>query len=114
MNKEVESSTIGVKFDTDKPRLELISPVAIEELAKVLAFGAKKYSAYNWSKGIVYTRILAAILRHTFAYMRGESKDPETGLSHIAHVMCNCMFLLHFERFRPDMDDRPKDVYASN
>lgn len=104
-------SNIGLKFDNEKPRLDLISPIAVEELAKVLTFGAKKYAAWNWSKGIAYSRILAAMLRHLMAYLRGESKDPETGLSHIAHLMCGCMFLLHFERYRPDLDDREKDAY---
>lgn len=103
---------VGLKFDDKKPRYDLISPVALEELAKVLTLGAEKYQPYNWAKGIVYSRILGAILRHVFAYLRGESKDPETGLSHIAHAMCNCMFLLHYEKLRPEFDDRAKDAYS--
>lgn len=103
----------GIKHDGEKPRMDLISPIAIEELARVLTFGAKKYDSWNWSGGIAYTRVLAAILRHTYAYLRGEDLDKETGLSHMASVMCNAMFLLHFEKFRAEFDDREKKAYAS-
>ena len=91
----------GTKHDGEKPRLDLISPIALEEVAKVLAFGAKKYQAWNWAKGINYTRVIAAILRHTYLYLRGETLDSETGISHMAAVMCNAMFLLHFEKLKP-------------
>jgi len=104
----------GMKFDGEKPRHDLISPLALDELAKVLAVGAKKYEPYNWAKGIKFTRVLGAILRHTYAYLRGESVDPETGLSHVAHAMCNCMFLLHYEKMRPEFDDRAKDAYTKS
>lgn len=104
----------GMKFDDTKPPLELISPLALDELAKVLGFGAKKYEPYNWAKGIRYTRVLGAILRHVFAYLRGESKDPESGLSHIAHAMCGCMFLLHYEKMRPEFDDRAEKAYTKS
>lgn len=103
--------TQGTKFDEGKIPLDLISPVALFELGRVLEFGKKKYAAYNWSKGIVFTRVIAAILRHTFKYQMGETLDPETGISHMAAVMCNSMFLLHFEKFRKDFDDRPREVY---
>ena len=34
-----------------KPRLDLLPPAAMEEIAEVLAFGANKYGAYNWARG---------------------------------------------------------------
>jgi hypothetical protein len=104
----------GTKHDSNKPRLDLISPIALDELAKVLDYGTRKYNAYNWSKGLKYTRVIAAILRHTYLYLKGETLDPETGISHMAAVMCNAMFLLHFEKMKQDFDDRPKDVYETN
>lgn len=99
----------GVKYDADKPRMDLLDAYAIEQLAQVLAFGAKKYDAHNWRKGIAKSRLLAAALRHLFAYLRGEDKDPETGLSHAAHAMCCCMFLLGLEH-RTELDDRWKET----
>lgn len=104
----------GAKHDYEKVRVELLSSVALTEMAKALTFGAKKYEAWNWAKGISYTRVLGASLRHLLAYMSGEDKDPETGLSHIAHLACNCMFILHYEKFRTEFDDRQKEYYESS
>lgn len=101
-------ATGGVKYDGDKPRMDLLDPYAIEQLSHVLTFGAKKYDAHNWRKGIAKGRLIAAALRHLFAYLRGEDKDPETGLSHAAHAMCCCMFLIGLEH-RADLDDRWKE-----
>ena len=106
--KQNLDSTVGIKYDADKIQTELLSSIAILELSKVLTFGAKKYAAHNWRKGISRTRLLGALLRHTFAYLGGEDKDPETGLSHIAHAMCCCMFILELEVTRKDTDDRFK------
>lgn len=96
----------GLKFDQDKPRMELLDSEAIEQLALVLTFGAKKYAADNWRKGISYRRLIAAALRHLFAYLRGEDNDPETGLPHPAHAMCCCMFMIWMAKHRRDQDDR--------
>lgn len=98
----------GRKDDGEKPDMSLLSSIAIAKVAAVMTFGKKKYSANNWRKGLVYTRLLAAALRHIFAYLGGESKDPETGISHLAHAMCDLMMVLEFEETRPDLDDRYK------
>lgn len=97
----------GQKLDDGKLPLQLLDPAALEEVAKVLAVGAKKYSPNNWRKGLSYTRVVGATLRHIFAFMRGEDNDPETGLSHIAHAKCELMFLLSYILSkRTDLDDR--------
>ena len=96
----------GLKYDQEKPPMELLDAYALEELTKVLAFGKKKYAAENWRQGINTTRLLGAALRHIFAFLRGEDNDPESGLSHIAHAMCCCMFILWMTKERSDMDDR--------
>jgi hypothetical protein len=97
------------KFDQDKPRMDLIDPLAIEGLASVLTFGAKKYAAHNWRGGLSYSRLVAALLRHLFAILRGERIDPESGLPHVDHVGCCWMFLSNMMKTRPDMDDLYKD-----
>jgi hypothetical protein len=97
---------VGLKYDSDKPDYSLLSSVAIDELAKVLTFGKVKYSAHNWRKGITASRLLAAALRHVFSYLRGETYDPETGLSHMAHAMCCCMFIIELKITSPEFDDR--------
>lgn len=100
--------TEGIKYDTGKARMDLLDPYAIEQLAHVLGFGATKYAAHNWRKGISKSRLIAACLRHVFAYLGGQDTDPETGLSHMAHAMCCCMFLIGLE-YRTDLDDRYKE-----
>lgn len=98
----------GLKYDGGKPRIDLVDADALEELARVLDFGSKKYAEHNWRQGIKLSRLLAAAGRHLFAIVRGENKDPETGLQHAAHLMCCAMFLIWTIKHRPDMDDRWK------
>ncbi len=96
----------GRKDDAEKPRMDLLCPFAIEELSKVLTFGAKKYAAHNWCKGIKTSRLIAAALRHIFAYAGGQDTDPETGLHHISHAMCCCMFIVGMPHYIDGQDDR--------
>lgn len=101
----------AVKFDTGKPRMDLLDSQAIEGLAAVLTFGAQKYAAHNWREGISNSRLVAALLRHTFAILRGEYVDQESGLPHIDHVGCCWMFLSNNMKNRPDLNDlwKPDD-----
>lgn len=98
----------GIKHDTGKPPMELLDPDALEGIARVLAFGAKKYAADNWRGGISFRRILGAILRHAFAIVRCRDTDPESGLPAVDHLACEVMFLSYFMKNRPDLDDRWK------
>ena len=98
----------GIKHDQEKPDMSLLSSIAMVEIAKVMTFGKHKYSANNWRGGFYWTRPAAAALRHIFAWLGGENKDPETGLSHLAHASCCLMFLLEFEATHPNLDDRYK------
>ena len=88
----------GIKYDSEKPKMNLLPPKAIVEVAKVLTFGAEKYDAENWRKlDDLQNRYTAGALRHIFAHMDGEKLDPETGLSHIAHALCCLLFKLEIE-----------------
>jgi len=77
---------------TDKPRLELISPFALHRLGDWLAEGARKYKDRNWELGIPIARCVASLLRHTEAYLAGDTEED-----HMAACMCNSMFILHYE-----------------
>lgn len=84
----------GVKDDGGKLRYDLIPWQAIKGLVQVLTFGARKYSPNGWMSvpdGI--NRYKAATMRHWVAIETGEFLDPETGLPHIYHVLCNVVFL---------------------
>ena len=88
----------GIKYDSAKPRMNLLPPKAIMEVAKVLTFGAEKYDAENWRKlDDLQNRYTAGALRHIFAHMDGEQLDPETNLSHLAHALCCLLFKLEIE-----------------
>jgi hypothetical protein len=89
----------GMKHDQEKPRYDLLPPIAIDELAKVLTFGAEKYAPNSWQlveNGI--ERYRAALLRHTFAMQAGELYDTESGLSHAGHAMCCAGFIIELQR----------------
>lgn len=104
-----EESQEGSKFDQDKIRMELLSPEALEGIAEVLTFGSKKYGDRNWEKGIKYSRVFGAIMRHLWSWWKGEKLDPETGLSHLSHAACGLMFLQTYEaRSMTEFDDSPK------
>ncbi len=106
----MELSTTGtaLKFDGGKLPFHLLSTEAMNQTAAVLAFGAQKYAAHNWRKGFVWSRPLSAAMRHITAFNAGEDKDPESGLSHLAHAACCIMFLLEFEKTHKELDDRYK------
>lgn len=101
---QVDNDSGGMKYDAGKPRLDLLlsgCPNAINSVGGVLTFGANKYAAHSWQTvpgG--EQRYLAALLRHLTAVGRGEEIDPESGLSHLAHVACNAMFILELEHRR--------------
>ncbi len=104
------NKTGGTKHDDGKVRLDLLPFEALQSTAEVLTFGMKKYDAHNWRKGLVWSRLIAALLRHLFAWISGQDKDPETGLSHLAHASCCLMFLQTFEITNTGLDDRYKPV----
>jgi hypothetical protein len=96
----------GQKDDSSKPPMDLLDRVALEETARVLAFGAKKYAPHQWRQGLQVTRTCAAALRHIFQFLDGATLDRETNLNHLAYAMCEIMFALNASMTRPDLDDR--------
>lgn len=102
----MEENNIGARFNQGKLRWSLVSRKALEPLVKVLMFGAKKYDAHNWKKGLKYTEVCESLQRHMDAFIDGENDDKESKLSHVGHIMCNAMFLSYMYLFRKDMDDR--------
>lgn len=108
MESDNRHFTIGMKHDQEKPALQYLSAIWVNDVGRVLSFGAKKYAGHNWRKGIHQSRLLAACLRHVFAFMSGEDNDPETGLSHLSHASCCLMFAHELHKTKPEFDDRYK------
>jgi hypothetical protein len=96
----------GMRFNKDKRRWSLVDYESLEEMVKVLEFGAEKYDDDNWKKGFNVTEISESLLRHVYAFLKGEDKDPESGLSHIGHIQCNAMFLQYMMKQKPEFDNR--------
>ena len=99
----------GKKDDQQKINLSLLPMDALIEVAKVMDFGARKYDPHNWRSGFDWTRLSSAMLRHIFAWIGGETNDPESGLNHIAHAACGCLFLLEHQSKGYGEDDRYKE-----
>ena len=96
----------GIRYNQGKPRPGLMSPQALLGVSQVLAYGAKKYAARNWQKGLSWTETTDSLLRHLLAFMSGEETDAESGLPHLDHMMTNAMFLSHFQKTKTGTDDR--------
>ena len=87
----------GKKFDNGKPRWGLLPFRELKEVVDILTFGAEKYAPGNWQKVRPISRYIDATFRHLTAWCQGEKKDPESGKSHLAHVVCNILFLMWFD-----------------
>ena len=89
----------GMKFDSEKPRWDLLPFESLTDIVLVLTYGAKKYAPENWRKVNDWRdRYFAALLRHLVAWKQGEKIDPESNLPHLAHAGCCLLFLLALDK----------------
>jgi hypothetical protein len=106
---ELSTSNINnqaIKYDSEKTRVELLPYNALLEIAKVMTIGAKKYGDNNWRKGMLWSRLYGACLRHLIAWYEGQDKDEETGLLHLAHAGCCILFLITYQLLGLGTDNR--------
>ncbi len=96
----------GKRFDLGKSRMSLVPFIAIRALGDVYAYGEKKYASWNWTKGMAWSRISDAMLRHYERFQMGEKLDPESGQLHSAHMAWNAITLLVYELLDIGEDDR--------
>lgn len=90
--------SVGRKEDTGKLMYSLVPVEPLREVARVLTFGAVKYEPNNWQKvPDPIRRYTDAMLRHIEAWRGGETFDKESGVHHLAHAICDAMFILYFE-----------------
>lgn len=97
MNKTVDTQKEFVKASEGKLQWTLLPWKELREVVEVLQAGAKKYSVDNWKKCDDLNEFRNALLRHVTSYMSGETIDPEDKKSHLAHAICNCLFLMYFD-----------------
>lgn len=94
------------KNDAGKARWDLMPPDALDELADVFTLGAGKYGERNWEGGLSWGRVFAALMRHAWAWWRGEQRDPVDGQHHLASVAWCALVLMAYEKRRSGDDDR--------
>ena len=100
---------MGVKDDSNKPRLDLVLgdfPHALWGVGLVGTYGANKYTDRGWHEvdnGI--ERYSNALLRHYLNYKKGEELDRESKLPHLAHLAWNALAILQLYMEKQDKLD---------
>lgn len=105
----MKTEEAAIRYNADKLKWSLVDFNALEDMVRVLEFGAKKYSPDNWKNGLKTTEVFESTLRHLTAYIQGEDDDPESGLPHTGHILCNAMFLAYMHRYKKEFDTRKPD-----
>lgn len=99
----------GKKYDSEKPRTDLIPPSMIFDVAEVLTHGADKYGDRNWEDGLEYSRLFGAVQRHLWDWYRGNDIDDDSGLNALKHALTGLAMLNHMRYIHPELDDRPNE-----
>jgi hypothetical protein len=98
----------AIRYNEGKALYDLIHPFAESAMVEVLTKATSKYPARNWEKGLSWSGVLGSLKRHLAAFERGEDYDKESGLLHVAHMICNAHFLAAYYNIYPQGDDRRK------
>lgn len=107
-----QDAALASRYNDGKAQLSMILEArnALNGMAGVLTFGAKKYDRGNWHKGLPHADICDSMLRHISAYLAGEDNDPESGLPHVDHILTNALFLAEGYRTHPELDNRSGEL----
>jgi hypothetical protein len=89
----------------DKLRYDLIPPDALEALAEVYTIGSKKYGDNDYLRGMEWSRIYGAMMRHLQLFWQGEKYDAE-GFHHMAAVAWGALTLFVYSSRDLEEDDR--------
>ena len=95
----------GYKADEEKVRMDLLSPIALAEIGKVMTFGAAKYDDNNWRRGYKWSLSSDAHDRHYHAWRLGEDLDEETGSHHLIAAAWHLIALWWFQKWGKGSDD---------
>jgi hypothetical protein len=89
----------SIKADAGKPRLSLVPPEIIKDIARVREYGLQKYGESESWRRVEPERYRDAMFRHLLAYIADPaSVDEESGLPHLWHLACNVAFLCEMEK----------------
>ena len=88
------------KADAGKPRLTLVPMQILWDIAEVREYGCDKYpngGTENW-KQVEEDRYWEAAFRHFLKCIHDhKAVDPESGIQHFKHLLCNLAFIAEME-----------------
>lgn len=105
----------GLRYNADKPRMDLLPWDALRELANHYLVGSYKYAARNWENGLKWNEECAASLqRHLGKWSEGEDYEYEEikgkvyKVYHDVAIVWNAVAILTFRLRSIGKDDRHK------
>lgn len=104
----------GLRYDSDKLRLDLIPTEWTVELARVMTIGAYKYADRNWEKGMSWSKCIGCLERHFARWKSGHLADRETKCHELAMVAWNALALMTYELRGLGTDDRVTTAYDTD
>ena len=100
------------KFGDSKPSLALMPESGLVAAAGAFELGARKYGAFNWQEHDVSAMVYCnAIMRHLQAWKEDEDIAPDSGVSHLGHIIACASILLDAQANHNFDDDRPKAFF---
>lgn len=92
-----DDEALEKKANEKWPDMSLIQPALIKAARAARLYGVKKYgSPDNW-RNVEASRYWDALLRHVLAaWDNWRAVDPESGLPHLHHIICNAGFLAQY------------------
>jgi hypothetical protein len=85
--------------DAEQVRYDLISPIGLEAVARTCAEGARKYSDFNWERGMPTHDLLNHAIRHIYKFLAGDRSED-----HLPHAAWNLLAAIHSEELWPDIN----------
>ena len=111
------ADTLGLRFDANKPRYDLIPPTVLHALAIHYAKGSEKYDERNWEKGLSWCTTYRALQSHANTWFMGQTFDDDPSMSdyrahHMISVIWNAIAIYEYERRGIGTDDRPSAQFS--
>ncbi len=101
MGDTVEFKSGAVRSaDAESVRYDLISPIALEALARANAEGSAKYGDFNWEKGMPVNDLLNHVVRHIYKFLGGDRSED-----HLGHAMWGVGAAIHSYALWPDINN---------
>lgn len=104
--RTVVHSTGAAKESGGKPPISLVPSELVIGAARAFGFGADKYNAHNWRKGIPTSQLYDALQRHLLAWNEGEDCAGDSGLHHLDHAAADLAMLMDTLSRDTGLDDR--------